>query len=217
MSGQNSSSLISLVYQSRLTLISLMKFQGYYVDDYEGASINEVNTMKTNNQLDMMLEKNTEDTKFSRNKRVYIKYYLAKALRPDNLQQLVDQLYITEETLSFNDNLYVIVKGRVNDTLKAELRDIWAKKQFNIVILPLERLTFNILEHTYVPKHRIMSEDEVIAIKRKYNIMEDSQFPELSRFDPVAQAIGIRPGEVCEIIRPSKTGVSAPYYRMCVS
>ncbi len=46
--------------------------------------------------------------------------------------------------------------------------------------------------------------------------MNDGQFPDISRFDPAAQAIGIRPGEVCEIIRPSKTAISAPYYRICI-
>ncbi len=217
MSGQNSSSLISQVYQSRLTLIQLMKFQGFNTTDHEGASVNEVNTMKNNNQLDMIMEKNDEDPKTKTKEKVYIKYYLAKALRPDNLQQFVDQLYNTEEVLNRNDNLYIVVKDKVNDTLRAELKDIWAKTKICIIIVPLNRLLFNILEHVYVPPHRIMKEDEVIAIRRKYNIMSDEQFPELSRFDPVAQAIGIRPGQVCEIMRPSKTGVSAPYYRMCVS
>jgi DNA-directed RNA polymerase subunit H (RpoH/RPB5) len=66
-----------------------------------------------------------------------------------------------------------------------------------------------------VPPHRILSNAEKIAIKTKYNIMDDVQFPDISRFDPVAQAIGIRPGQVCEIIRPSKTAISAPYYRIC--
>ena len=46
--------------------------------------------------------------------------------------------------------------------------------------------------------------------------MNDNQFPIISRFDPVAQSIGIRPGQVCEIIRPSKTAIIAPYYRVCV-
>ena len=46
--------------------------------------------------------------------------------------------------------------------------------------------------------------------------MSDSEFPELSRFDPVAQAIGIRPGQVCKITRASKTAIEAPYYRICI-
>ena len=77
-------------------------------------------------------------------------------------------------------------------------------------------MQFNILEHILVPPHRVLKEDEKIYIKRKYNVMHDKQFPEISRFDPVSQAIGIRPGEICEITRPSKTAISAPYYRICV-
>ena len=51
--------------------------------------------------------------------------------------------------------------------------------------------------------------------KEKYNITDNSQFPELSRFDPVAQAIGIRPGQLCKIERPSKTAIMADFYRIC--
>jgi DNA-directed RNA polymerase subunit H len=84
-----------------------------------------------------------------------------------------------------------------------------------IVLQPLKRLQFNILEHILVPPHRVLTTDEAILIRKKYNVVDDSQFPDISRFDPVAQAIGIRPGDVCEIIRPSKTAISAPYYRIC--
>jgi hypothetical protein len=58
MASQNTSSLISQIYKSRTILLDLMKEQGYTSSEYEGFSINEVNTMKTNNQLDMILEKN---------------------------------------------------------------------------------------------------------------------------------------------------------------
>ena len=95
------------------------------------------------------------------------------------------------------------------------LKHIWESDKIFIILQPLLRLQFNILEHILVPQHRILSEVEKINIKKRYNIMTDDEFPELKRFDPVAQAIGIRPGEVCEIIRPSKTAISAPYYRIC--
>jgi DNA-directed RNA polymerase subunit H (RpoH/RPB5) len=61
-----------------------------------------------------------------------------------------------------------------------------------------------------------MEEYEVIDIINKYNITEKSQFPDISRFDPVARAIGIRPGQVCNIIRPSKTSITTNYYRICL-
>jgi len=50
----------------------------------------------------------------------------------------------------------------------------------------------------------------------KYNIENDKQLPQISRFDPVAKAILLRPGEVCKIIRYDKISLQNDYYRICV-
>ena len=213
---QNTSSLISSIYKSRTIILDLMKMQGYDTNDYEGFSVNEVNTMKVNNQLDMILEKTTEDVDMKRKPKIYIRYYLAKTLRPQNLQEMIDDLFNIEEVLSKQDTLFIVVKDEVNETLINTLKHIWEQDKIFIVIQNLKRLQFNILKHVLVPPHRVLSSAEVIAIKGRYNVMDDNQFPDISRFDPVAQAIGIRPGQVCEIIRPSKTAISAPYYRICM-
>ena len=109
----------------------------------------------------------------------------------------------------------IVVKDEVNETLTNTVKHIWESEKIFIILQPLKRLQFNILDHTLVPPHRILSESEKTNIKKRYNIINDNQFPDILRFDPVAQAIGIRPGEVCEIIRPSKTAISEPYYRIC--
>jgi DNA-directed RNA polymerase subunit H (RpoH/RPB5) len=213
---QNTSSLISSIYKSRTIILDLMKDQGYDTNDYEGFSVNEVNTMKVNNQLDMILEKINPDVDIKRKPKIYIRYYLAKTLRPQNLQEMIDDLFNIEEVLSKYDTLFIVVKDEVNETLINTLKHIWEQDKIFIVIQNLKRLQFNILKHVLVPPHRVLSSTEVIAIKSRYNVMDDNQFPDISRFDPVAQAIGIRPGQVCEIIRPSKTAISAPYYRICM-
>jgi len=98
---------------------------------------------------------------------------------------------------------------------KIEKSEHFKQTEF-FIIQNIKRLQFNILEHVLVPDHRVLNNSEVEKIKLKYNIIDDSQFPDISRFDPVAQIIGIRPGQVCEIIRPSKTAINAYYYRICV-
>jgi DNA-directed RNA polymerase subunit H len=222
MASQNTSSLISQIYQSRLVLLALMKAQNYNISEYEGFSVNEVNTMKTNNQLDMILEKEkgkgtTEESESedSSKSKIYIRYYLAKALRPNNLQEMIDDLFNVEEILKKSDTLLIVVKEEINETLLNAVKHIWETDQIFIILQPLKRIQFNILDHVLVPIHRVLSAEEKIMIKKKYNIINDNQFPDISRFDPVAQAIGIRPGEVCEIIRPSKTAISSLYYRIC--
>jgi DNA-directed RNA polymerase subunit H (RpoH/RPB5) len=213
MASQNISTLTSQICKSRTVILELLKTQGYNTTDYQGCGINEVNTMRVNNQLDMIVEKNISDNETTK---VYVKYYLGKSLRPNNLQDMIDDLFVVESVLTKKDTLLVVVKDEVNETLINSVKHIWESEKIFIILQPLKRLQFNILEHVLVPPHRVLKEDEKIQIKTKYNIMNDGEFPELSRFDPVAKAIGIRPGEVCEISRPSKTAISAPYYRICI-
>jgi DNA-directed RNA polymerase subunit H (RpoH/RPB5) len=216
MASQNSSGVVSTIYKSRKTILDLMKKQKYNVDEYENFSINEVNTMLQNKQLDMLLEKQDEDPATKRKNKIYIRYYLAKTLRPQNVQEMIDDLFNLEEILTKDDTLMIVTKDELNETITNLLKHIWEQDGILIVVQCIKRLQFNILESVLVPPHRVLSKDEVNDIKKKYNIMEDTQFPDISRFDPVAQIIGIRPGQVCEIIRPSKTAINSYYYRICV-
>jgi DNA-directed RNA polymerase subunit H len=216
MTTQNLSSQISSIYTSRNVVLNLMKRQGYNVDDYDKFSINEVNTMKQNNQLDMLLEQNEEDETTKIKNKIYIKYYLGKMVRPANINEMVDDLFNLEVILTKDDTLFIIIKEDMNDTLISELKHIWEKDGVFIVIQNIKRLQFNILDHILVPNHRVMKKSEVGNIMTKYNISDITQFPDISRFDPVAQVIGLRPGQVCEITRASKTAIESNYYRVCI-
>ena len=213
---QNSSNIISSIYKARQTIIALMRKLDYNVTDYEHFSVNEVNTMFQNKQMDMLLEKSKEDPRTGRKNKVYILFYLAKAIRPANIQEMIDDLFNLEETLTKEDTLLIITKDEMNDTLMATLKHMWETDKIFIVVQNIKRLQFNIHEHTLVPPHRVISDDERDIIKTKYNITEDTQFPDISRFDPVAQAICLRPGQICEITRPSKTAIQSIYYRLCI-
>jgi DNA-directed RNA polymerase subunit H len=208
-------SSISYIYKSRKTILELLEKQGFNIEEYAHFSINEVNSMKMNNQLDMLLEKRDTDANMKRPK-IYVRYYLQKTIRPQNIQDMIDDLYHLEEVLTPNDTLFIISKEEMNDTITNLVKHIWYQDGIFIIIQSISRLQYNILEHILVPPHRILSDKELGEIKIKYNIMNDSQFPEISRFDPVAKAIGIRPGQVCEIKRSSKTSIYSYYYRICI-
>lgn len=216
MTSQNSSILISSVYKSRKIVLELMEKQNYNVEDYTNFSINEVNSMKQNNQLDMLLEKKEEDPITKHKNKMYIRYYLGKKINTVNIHEMIDDLFNLEETLTKNDTLFIIIKDDVNETIMNELKHIWEQDGIFIVIENIKRLQFNILNHSLVPDHRVINDNEVNDVMKKYNITNLEQFPEISRFDPVARVIGLRPGKVCHIVRSSKTSVVANYYRVCV-
>lgn len=217
MSTQNSSILISHIYNSRQVILELMEKQGYNINDYANFSINEVNSMKQNNQLDMLLETNDDKvTDEMPKKKIYIRYYLTSRPAAKNIQEMIDDLFVLTETLKKTDTLFIIIKDEANETLINDIKHIWDSEGIFIVIESIKRLQFNILNHVLVPSHRVMPETEVKQIMKKYNLLEKTQFPEISRFDPVAKIIGLRPGNVCHIIRPSKTAIETNYYRVCI-
>ena len=214
---QISSGLITSIYKSRQILLELLEKQGYNVKDYANFSINEVNNMSTNKQLDMLIEK--PEGEGGGVTKMYVQYYLGKVLKEQNIQAIIEDLFNLEEepVLTKNDILCIIIKDDINETLINLLKHIWEQDGIFIIIHSLKRLQFNILNHTLVPPHRIMTLAEIETIKKKYNITDNSLFPEISRFDPVAKSIFIRPGEVCEITRPSKSAIESFYYRVCIS
>jgi DNA-directed RNA polymerase subunit H len=213
MVNTNSSVLISQIYQSRKIILELMDKQNFDVSGYANFSISEVNAMKLNNQLDMLLESKSDSAE---GKKIYIRYYLAKTIRPTNLNEMIDDLFTLSETLKKNDTLYIILKDNVNETLINELKHIWERDGIFIVMESIKNLQFNILNHELVPEHTLMNNYEIEEVMKRYNVIDKSLFPDISRFDPVARAICLRPGQMCHIKRPSKTAITADYYRICI-
>jgi DNA-directed RNA polymerase subunit H (RpoH/RPB5) len=211
--------LINDIYNSRKTLLELMKKQGYNVSDFENFDVNEVNIMRQNNQLDLILEKNSDKSSTENivSPKIYIRYYLTKLLRPANIHDMIEDLFTLEEILTKNDILFIITKDEANETLMNELKQIWEAEGIYIVIEPMKRLQFNILNHSFVPEHIKLTAKELEDILKKYNINDKNQLPQISRFDPVARAICLRPSEVCLIKRPSKTAIESNYYRVCIN
>ena len=49
------SSRIISIYKSRHTILEQLQKQGYNIDDYQNFSMNEIDSMLSNSQLDMLL------------------------------------------------------------------------------------------------------------------------------------------------------------------
>lgn len=196
------------LFKSRETILSLLKHQGYNVTDYEKQSMTQVAVMMKNEQLDMLVEAEN-------GKKAYVKYHLGKTLSAKNVYQFIDDLMNIEEVLQKTDDLVIVMKDEPTDSLIKVLQNIWKQDGIFVTVHATKRLLFNILEHELVPPHRIMDEEETEAFKEKFKISDLSMIPDIGRFSPVALAIGMRPGQVCEIMRPSNTAVEVPFYRVC--
>ncbi len=206
--ASNSSETVS-IFKSRINLLQQLKIQGYDVENYEGSSLTEVSSMVESKKMDMLVSNDIKT------KKVYVKYHLVKNLRLNNIQEYIDDLFNLESILTPVDNLVIVIKSEPNESLIKAVQNIWEQQNIFVILYNVNRLQFNILDHSLVPPHRVLSKEEGDEIRKKFNIKTDKQIPTISRFSPVSLAIGIRPGDICEIIRPSKTAVNSLFYRIC--
>jgi DNA-directed RNA polymerase subunit H (RpoH/RPB5) len=206
----NSNRILSL-YKSRKTILEHLDNLDYETNEYVGFSINEIDAMYVNKQLDLLVNHKSND------KKVYVKYYLdAKQIRPPNLDNIIEDLFVIDNVLTKNDTLIIITEDEPNDTIINKIKYLFDSEGVFIVLHNIHRLQFNLLEHSLVPSAVILKDAEIEEMKKTYNIKSLQQLPEISRFDPQALAICMRPGQVCMIFRKSATALSYTYYRICV-
>lgn len=200
------------IYKSRNTILQLLETQKYNIEEYSNFSINEIDAMYSNEQLDMLLTHSTNGTK------TYVKYYLtAKQIRPKNLEEdIIEDLFVIENILNKNDNLIIIIEDEPNDTIVTKMKYLYDHDGIFVVIHNMKRLQFNILQHNLVPKCTVLNDLEIEEIKKKYNMKTTMQLPEISRFDPQALAMCLRPGQICKFERDSATALKYEYYRICL-
>ena len=204
------SSIINSIYTSRKNILEQLKRQNYDISSYNEFSITEIGLMSQNKQLDFLVENDKKQ-------KIYVKYNIWKTLSPSNIHEIVEDLFNLEQVLEKNDKLIIIVKSEPNDTLFNTVKQIFAEEVIYVILYPLKRLQFNILEHTLVPKHTILTNEETDQFKKNFNIKSDSQIPTISRFDPVALAICMKPGNICHILRSSQNSIVGDYYRICIN
>jgi len=209
-----SNNLILKLHTSRVNLLKQCESLGYNVSEHMDVSNLEVDKLYANNKLDMIVE--------NEKNKIYIKYSFptdkkSNTFTKKDLDNLKDELFDVENTLTKEDILMIVVDDEPNDSLITRMKYLYEQDGVFIVIHNIKRLQYNVLDHTLVPQSTILTDDELKDLMVKYNIRDLSQLPQVSRFDPQSLAICLRPGQVCKYTRKSISSLEHDYYRVCVN
>ena len=135
------SSRITSIYKSRTTLLQQLEKQGYNTEDYSNFSMNEIDAMLSNSQLDMLLTSREND------KKVYIKYYFTikqtnKQIKKDALDDIIEDLFSIDEVLTKNDTLMIIIDDEPNDTILTRMRYLFDHDGIFVIIHNIKRIAY---------------------------------------------------------------------------
>jgi len=107
------------------------------------------------------------------------------------------------------DRAIIITSGRYTQAARVNAR------KSGIEMIPRIFPSFNIFNHTLVPKHEIVPPEEREKLLREYRV-QPYQLPRLKASDPAVKAIGAKPGDIVKIIRDSPTAGRYVSYRHVV-
>jgi DNA-directed RNA polymerase subunit H (RpoH/RPB5) len=207
--------------KTRQNLIKMLKTRKMDASAYENFNQEELKKMLHQSLIDKsfinpeigpldMILKNRHNTT------TYIKYRLDKIKTARAIESFIEQIYKTQ--LKPTDNLVIIAHEKINipgSSFETMLNNFYNQKGYFVQIISLTQLLINIVEHRDVPKHEVITEVEKKELLEKYYINE-SNLPNILRDDPMAVYLGLTPGEIVRILRPSPTSGTYISYRICV-
>ena len=213
---------LDILYRSRQTLLQLLKTKGYNTAPYEKFGPFEIEKMISNdkeNNLGMELKREVpaDSTIPSTCLVIYaiprvknrLTNFLPKLLtNPDTGEDVID---------SKTTEIIIITLEAIGDTFNAAAVNQWAKRNLRIAFFDAHTLVSNPLEHVLVPLHEVVPEEEHADLLKKYNMKTKLNLPVI-RFheDIIGRILGLVPGSIVKITRPSPSAGEYVLYRVCV-
>lgn len=103
------------------------------------------------------------------------------------------------------DTLVIITEGGATHFVGRKITDRDAicteAEGHDIQVFTCPSLRFNVTKHALVPRHRLVSHDEISSICTAYGFASMNVLPTIKLNDPVVAYLNLRPGDVVEITR----------------
>ena len=204
---QNRKVLLPKLFRVYKTLNKMMEDRGYNVEDSQkdltfSEWLSKNNNRTTLNGIYYKKESDNPDAVI----RLYFEYLEGYKISANDIG-----VFFTNMKDAKADTGIIIISGTLTSQAKQKMTDI--NNELQIECFSISELMVNITEHSFVPKHILLTDEEKSQLLKRYKIKE-SQLPKILTSDPVARYLGLRRGNVVKIIRDSETAGKYVTYRI---
>ena len=208
---------LDILYRSRKTALEILKEDGYDTTTYEKFGPWEIEAMVAGGQTALTMDlKRAADAQPNDINRCLVVYSLQKLK-----QRLSTFLVIlrngTEPKIDpLTTEVVVIVLEDVADVFHAAALNEWITNKLRIRFFKAHNLLFDPRTHVLVPKHTKMPASEHAEFMSK-NYLKKSQLSFIKfHEDMIARIMGLVPGDIVKIVRPSAASGTSEMYRVCM-
>ena len=210
---------VDILFRSRQTLLQILKAKGYNTTPYEKFGPFEIEMMSANNEdksLRMDLERPEELSPISKCR---VEYALPRL--KSRLSGFLNKLTETEDNDDAIDpattEVIVLTLEAIGDSFHTAAWTKWSGQSLRIAFFDARTLVSNPLEHVAVPKHELVPQSEHADLLKKHNLKTKLNLPMIKFHDDIiGRILGIVPGDIVKITRPSSSAGEYIIYRICV-
>jgi DNA-directed RNA polymerase subunit H len=116
------------------------------------------------------------------------------------------------------NGMIVVTISKSSEAVLSFIRDYISKSENMLIqLFEIRKLQIDIHRHRDVPKHRILPQEERVAMMKKFNIKNPTECPWIDSQDAMAKWIGARPGDIIEISGLDEASALNTRYRYCLA
>lgn len=230
MATDYSNSFEDMLLRSRTTVLEMLDARGYDVTPFSKITGEHLSKLITNEKALKIHVQHKTDKERSATVHYVIVDKIKQSATNGTLMDLLkgdaeDKKWQMESEKTEVIFLYKMGDSKTGDAANAENLDAYDKfayeayknHGYKIQFFPIQRLVNNPLKHVLQPKFEVLQKDQEDAVMKHWYIREKGQLP-IIKFhnDPVARFLGLLPGNIVKITRPSPTAGEYITYRVCM-
>jgi len=192
------------LFKVRKTVLEMLEDRHYIIPKEEVIDFDEFCIKYKNKNINIYIDSGSEELG-----KVYVYFHNeTKTLSKSELKNILNKTI--EHYEDDNIRLIILLKEKGIGSI---LKEITKEEYKNVEIFMNKNMIFNITHHQLVPQHIVLNDKEIEELLEKYSTTLN-KLPKLPRTDPIAKYYGMKPNQVCKIIRKSPEVGDYIYYRL---
>ena len=192
-----------LIVRSRPTILEIVENRGYNVDGHKAISSEEIAMFSYTNANLLQIKADKKKDSRAAMESIIVLYWLepVKNKLEGELKKLWEEggIDITKQ------ELIIILSEPPHEAFALHSAKQWTLVKARVCFFHLKQIISNPASHMMVPPHRKLSEAECDFVMKKLRLKSKSELPHIKYHDIQARVLGLVPGDIVEIRRPSET------------
>lgn len=212
--------LADILIRSRYTILDILNERGYDTTPYQDISPSQLVMLTPadgpTQTLNIIVKKSETANPPPPCERAAVFYSLNIGIRTKMVTFLRDFFELNNKILP-TDDIIIILNEPYNEIFDKSSLLQWQNSKVRMRFFHIKQLVVNPSKHVLVPPHRKLSSEEAAEEIKRLHITSKAQFPLIKHSDIQSRILGLIPGDLVEVLRPSPTAGIARVLRICVA